>query len=403
MEKKTWIKLFVAVFLVVALSLGLYLRWRPTKLDLGWGRGKLTVSERNFYIGRIGRIIDNWSQTARKLDSDKDGRIKDTCRNFLVIDLDKKALWIEDNGQMLKEYYVEFPSGLKWTFYHSTPKGNTELTGQTFLRFRGFHTGGLNPEFFCLVGQSHNSGHISFHFNGSTKVSDYGARQFTLRPYQFRTITNSENLYGSMIVTEDEYQQYRDSLPYLIVSQTNEDNAQSEILSELEANKAAWSRIEKHLYMEIDRQVQAAGYELRRLTVEPSLDFTEGHSKFVYFRSSIMYKLFDGSISALKSYLIINHLGDDIWYVKSGIDPEDPVISSNNFEFLVSLPNKNIQSTQHNELLQKGRKIQQSGTIPESKWKSNNHSDFFISSNRSLEVGSLVNNSSSLSQAYSSQ
>jgi len=370
MEKKTWAKLIIAVILILALSLTLYLRWRTTELELdsGWGKGNLTISERNFYIGRIGRVIENWSQTARKLDNDIDGRIKDTNRNFLVIDLNKQALWIEDNGHMLKEYYAEFPSGLKWTFYHSTPKGSTELTGQTFLRFRGFHTGGLNPEFFCLVGQSNNSGHISFHFNGSTKVSDYGAGQFTLKPYQFRSIKNSENLYGSLIVTEQEYRQYRDSVADSNVIQSGEENAGSGILSELEENKTAWSRIEKHMYMEIDKQVQIAGYELSRLTVKPSPDFSAGHAE-LRARSRGFIKRFFGGSNSVESYLKIDDLGNGIWYAKSAPNPRRPMLFRRqlDLEFLICSEGDTPKS-RYRELMEQGRQKQQFTSIPESKW-----------------------------------
>lgn len=209
MEKRTWAKLIIAILLIAAIGAGLYFHWRTTEWNSGWGKGNLTVSERNFYIGCIGGIIESWSQTARKLDRDIEGRVKESYRNFLVIDLEKQALWIEDWGQIQHNDYIELPAGLKWTLYHSTPQGNTELTGRSFLRFRGTHTGRLTPEFFCLVGQSRRSGHISFQFNGRTKASDYGASKFTLRPYRFDSVKNSENLYGSLIVTEDEYQQYR--------------------------------------------------------------------------------------------------------------------------------------------------------------------------------------------------
>jgi hypothetical protein len=372
METKTWAKLIIAVLLILTLSLALYFRWHSNelKLDSDWGKGNLTISERNFYIRRIGRIIDTWSQTAKKLDNETDGRIKDTYKNFLVIDLNKRALWIEGNGQMLKESYAELPLGLKWKFYYSTPKGNTELTGRTFLRFRGSHTGRLNPEFFCLVGQSHNSGHISFQFNGSTKVSDYGAGQFTLKPYQFRSIKNSEDLYGSLIVTGDEYQEYRNSVEGSNVIQSGEESTQSEIHSELEENKANWSRIEKRLYMEIDKQVRKAGYELYSLKVETGPDFSAGHAELRARRRGFLKRLFGGS-GSVESYLQIDNIGNDIWYAKSGPNPRRPILSRRqlDLEFLIYLQGDTPMSWYH-ELIEQGRRKQRQLTsIPESKWK----------------------------------
>jgi hypothetical protein len=370
MEKKTRAKLIIVTFLILGIAFGLSIRWRTTEWDPSWGKGNLTVSERNFYIGRIGRIIDSWSQTARKADTDIDGRLKETYRNCLVIDLDKKSLWIEDRGQIQQNTTIEFPAGLKWNLYHSTPQGKTELTGRSFLRFRGTHTSRLTPEFFCLAGQSRRSGHICFHFNGRTKVSDYGAGKLTLKSYQFDSVKNSENLYGSLIVTEDERQQYRDFAASLNISESGEQSVLPDNLLELEENKAAWNRIEKFLYMEIDQQVHKAGYGLRNLTVKPGPDFSAGHAEIRGNSKSVLHKILGGS-SSVESYLNIDYLGNNIWYAKSEAHPLHPIMPRRELEleFLIC-SEKSISNSKEKEFLTKGRqKQQQFAPVPETPWK----------------------------------
>jgi hypothetical protein len=374
MEKRTWARLIIAGLVIAAFAIGLYLCWSPIGRSPdpleSWGRGNPTISERNFYIGRIGQIIDHWFQTARKMDSDVDGRIKDIYRNLLVIDMDKQAIWIEDNGQMLKPYNTEFPVGLEWTCYHSTPKRNTELTGQIVLRFRGFHTGRLSPEFFCLVGQSPNSGHISFQFNGRTKVSDYGAGQFSLKSYRFDSIGDSENLYGSLIVTDDEYQRYRNYVANPNILRSDKESKQSNGLLELEANKSDWNRIEKYLYTEIDKQVRKAGYELRNLSVEPGPDYSAGYAEVRGYNQGFLRGIL-GRPSSVEAYLKIDYLGNDIWYAKSAVNPLRPIPARQRLdcEFLIC-PQGDVPTPTRKELIEKGRqKQQQDGSVPESKWK----------------------------------
>ena len=106
MEKKTWAKLIVAVFLVAAIAIGLCFRWRSAGKGpdpaAHWGRGKLTVSEGAYYRNRINFIIENWQDSRRNAENDSNGRLKDSYKTFFIIDLDEQALWIENNGRIEK-------------------------------------------------------------------------------------------------------------------------------------------------------------------------------------------------------------------------------------------------------------------------------------------------------------
>ncbi len=372
MEKRTWAKLIIAVLLILAISFGLYLRWHSSELelDLDWGKGIQSTIERYYYYDSMSRIIGNWRQTKRNAERERNGRLKESYQTYLVIDLDKQALWIEENGCISKGDYIEFPPNTKWKLYHYTPQSNTELPGRTALKIRGYNTRRITPEQLVLVGTG-AGGHMGFHFNSNSGGGGHGTGPGSKPTISFKSFSVSkEDLYGSIIVNKEEYQQYRQSVTDSNVIKSSEESTQVEIISGLEENKAAWNRIEKHLYMEIDKQVRQAGYELYRLKVETGPDFSAGHVE-LRARSSSFLKQFFGGSRSVESYLQINSLGNDIWYATSAINPRRPVPFQRqlSLEFLICLAGE-ISESQHKELIRQGRrKHLQTGSIPESKWK----------------------------------
>lgn len=373
MAKKTWAKLIIAVLLVVVIAAGIYLRWRPSGQGsgspAGWGQGDLKTSERLYYSSRIDGIIGNWQQTAGQADIDKDGRLKESYRTFLVIDTDRQAIWIEDNGQIQKDNYTEFPAGMSCTLYHSNPQGNTKLSGRTILKIRGPYSRRQTPEQLCLVGTGRGAGYISLHFNSSSRGRDYGSGRFNPQPYQSGSSSKTENLYGSLVVADAEYRQYLSSLADSTLSQPDEQNAQIQIIQDIEKNKAAWQKVGKLLYIEVERQVSDAGFKLRDLKVEAGPDFSAAHAEILAHTDNFLRNIF-GGYSSIWGYLKIDYLGNDIWYVKNAAHPQRPVPSRRqlDLEFLVG-PTADIPDSQHSRLIEMGRKIQQPTPIPPSKWK----------------------------------
>jgi hypothetical protein len=345
---------------------------QTTDLYSGWGKGNLTVAESSYHISRFERVLNNWFYISSKLDKDDQFRIIDTNRNYLVIDLDKQALWIEDNGKILQEYYVEFPSGLKWRFYHATPNGETELTRKIYLRIRGIDMNRLNPEMFCLVGQSRNDAYILYQFFYNSCNGDLCKGLYAIRPYKFDQTSSPEKLYGSLLVSDKEYQQYRNTFDKSTIILPDKETSHTKNRTIIEDNKAAWNRIEKELYLKIEKQILTAGYDLKKVTVKPGPDYAAGYAEVSADKGGLIRKFMNGP-SLAKTYLKIDYLGNDIWYAKSAINPNDPIILipyqiTLDLEFFISSKDKTTAS-QLNDLLEKGRKIQQSNTIHESKWK----------------------------------
>jgi hypothetical protein len=369
MAKKTWAKIFVIVFVTAALSFGLYVRWQSSSWDPGWGKGNLTTSERTYYFGRINRIIESWRQTKRNAERERDGRLKDSYNTYLVIDLDKKALWMENNGRISKADYVEFPPETKWTLRRYISTGSTLLRGRTVLKIRGYSTDKMIPERFVLVGSGAGS-YIHFQFDSNSGGGGSGTGSFNKPSISFKSSSaNEDELYGSIIVTSDEYQQYRNSIAESNTLQADGEKSQPQVFSGLEANKAAWNRIEKNLYMEIDRQVQAARYQLYTLTVEPGPDFSAGHAE-LRARGRGFIKQFVSGSNSVESYLQIDDLGNDIWYAKSAPDPQRPRLFRRqlDLEFLICFAG-DISESQHKKLIKQGRQKQKFASVPESKWK----------------------------------
>ncbi len=360
MTNKNRINICIVILVIVAILLLLFSRWN--QYSFGWGKGNISVSEASYYGNNMKRIIVNWMKTRDNANFSDDGYYDDSYQSYLVFDLAKQAMWMEDNSRILKDNYMEFPAGMKWAFYHITPNGKTELTDRIILKYRGFDTNRQIQEAFFLVGTGRGKGYLNCQVYGHGGEAGYNNNVFAMPQINFPSSTRND-LFGSLIVSDEEYKKYRDSLTDLTLPQ-------SEQLSVVEQNKEAWNKIEKFLYQEIEKQVNAKGFKLRNILIIPGPDYSAANSKIdARNNNKILQKLF-GGISRLDMTLKIDNLENDTWYVKgkdnSGLNPNQK--SKYDIEFLVSDKNK-IAKSQYNELLEKGRQIQKPFVIPESKWQ----------------------------------
>ncbi len=379
MEKKTWLKVICTAIFISAVATGIYLQWRPVADDSsplgGWGTGNLKASEKAYYRSKISQIIGNWQGTLGDAERDKKGRVKESYTTYLLIDTTKEAIWIEQNGQVQQDNHVEFPAGMKWNVYRSAPEGSTELPEKVRLKIRGIYSNLWLPEQFYLVGTGRGIGHIDFNFSTPSRGGGYGSGRFVLPPYKSasKKTGQTEDSYGSLIVTDAEYQKYRDSLPPSDPNELDGQNAKTQDQSALDANKANWLKVEKLLYGRIEKEVVKAGLEIRNVKVEPGPDYSAAHAEVGARSSGVLRGMFGGFYHG-DIYLKIDHLENDIWYANTAPDPKYParVMSRRNqldLEFLLCARG-DIPDSQRTELLEKGRKIQQLFTSAElSKWK----------------------------------
>ncbi len=330
MTNKSRVKMIIIFLFLVILSVALYLTSQRHKWDSGWDKGLLSISERNYYSNRIIRIIENWRQTANKVyDYNKD-QLPESYQTYLIIDLEKKALWIEENGQIRTENFIELSPEAKWSLYHITPDGYTELSGRTALKIRGLATNWSTPERFNLVGQG-IEGNIVLDFNSYYKDAHYKTGSFVMKSIKFQSPTIDENLlYSSIVATNEEYKQYLETI------------SDSNVLSIENEKIKAWNKIEKYLYMEVERQFPKNGYNLTNTEIKPGPDYSAARA-YINIRKTNILERITGYRSKHHGYSIyIDHLGDDIWYGKSVFEPDSdsskteenkPVLD---FEFLAS-------------------------------------------------------------------
>ena len=371
MQTKTWAKLIITIVLTAAVAAGIYRQWFWKAGDAArtWGDGSLTTSERAYYTKRINAIIETWQRSRRDAGSPEKGRSEDSCGTCMVIDLDKNAMWIEDNGQIPPDNYTEFPAKMKWVLLHNTLQGNSELPGQTRLRIRGGNSGQDYPEKLYLVGAGRGAGHLYFEFSTTSRGSGSGSGKFSPQPYTGSSSSGKkpDESYASLIVTDAEYEQIRRSPP------SRDPNAPAEPAdsSPFAQNKAAWRKIEKPLYQQIEKEVSAAGFSLRDLTVEPGPDFSAAHADLTVHTEGVLRGIFGGYFWG-NIYLKIDYLGDDIWYAKIAPHPQRgtmPRRDKFDLEFLIC-PTTPIPDSHRAELLEKGRMIQpDAAVIAQSKWK----------------------------------
>ena len=360
MTNRSVVKVFIVTFIIAAVLFSLFMRWN--KYSPGWGRGNMSVSEASYYVGRMDSILKNWVQMRDNANFNDDGYYVDSYQSYLIFDFAKQATWIEDNGRILRDNYVELPAGMKWTFYHVTPDETRELKDRIILKFRGFDTNKQNQEAFYLVGTGRGKGYIHCYISNKTLGAGYGDGELSIPQIKLRTPVRN-NMYGSLIVSDEEYNKYCDTFPDV-------SSSQSEQLSVVEQNKIAWSKIEKLLYQEIEKHVIAKGFKLDVLDVKPGQDFSAAHSKISAKNNNKILQRIFGGISRLDMTLKIDYLGNDIWYVKgkndSGLNQNQA--SKYDIEFVVNANGKTAKS-KYNELLKKGREIQKPFVIPVSKWQ----------------------------------
>ncbi len=355
MEKRTWAKLVLLLIVVVGLAVGIGVRWRAiaggSDPPASWGRGTPGVAERSYYTGRINRLIEKWGESRTTAERDRDGRYGDCYRTVLVIDSNEGGIWIEAGGVVRRNSRIELPGGTNWEVHHITSNGNKELTGKIILKMRGAHTSQQQPERFHLISEEQGAGHFDFQFTATGGRGGYEYGTFSPQPVRSRSTDGSRTLYDSMLVTGDEYENYR----------SIDGNAAAAPGSMFEENEAAWLKVEKHLYARIERQVLREGCEVRTLEIEAGPDFSAGHARIRARNDSFLRGLFGGP-SSIDAYLKIDYLGKGVWYVNSAPHPRRPQLPAMrrrmvDLEFLVH-PESEIDDARRNELLVRGRAIQ---------------------------------------------
>ena len=227
-------KIIIVVVLIAAFSVALYLRRPKDVREPVWGKGYLSVAERYYYNEHIIDIINRWKESV--------DQPVDPYNTLLVIDMDKKALWIEENGRIIEDYYIELAPGINWILYYYSTKSTSLQKGKLILKKPDDINALKNVEQLILVG-SGIQGNLQFMIIDTVRQLQPGIVNFN--PGTFVASMNLNDLGSPFIVTKDVYQQYINSLADSSTIQTDKGNTPAQDLSVLEKNKAAWKKIEK--------------------------------------------------------------------------------------------------------------------------------------------------------------
>ena len=364
-------RIYVVLSVVAILAIGAGALWvsqNTGRREPKWGRGTLREAERAYYMDRIDGIIHRWQHMARYGEREiGTGRVAKPGFTCLVIDTTALAMWIERDGRVLPEYRTELPKGMTWTLRHCGPHKNAELASPARFRVRGLFSDRQPQERIVFVGQSDRTGFLEFSFNSSDRGHGHSSGTWnpTLTWKSRSKQDNDEEPYESILVTDAEYAEAQAGFSAADVPGNPDEPA------EFTENQAAWRRIEKRLYQEIERHVEAEGFELRRLEVTCGPDCSAASAELRAGRSALLRGLAGGP-SSRQAYLKIDHLGDDVWYVKSGPDPRFRGAMRGRRELdleLLVCATGDVPKPRRDELLAQGRAKQAETPRPPSKWQ----------------------------------
>jgi hypothetical protein len=218
-----------------------------------------------------------------------------------------------------------------------------------------------------LVGKSIRGEYQQFRFNTSEMSSQPGPGPGAWAPRVKSVPPGGEpkevERYESIVVEATEYAEAQAGFS------TDVESDEPDVPATFRANQAAWARVAKRLYQEIDRHIEMEGLTLRRLEVTCGPDRSAASAEFRAGQSGLLGGLRPGP-SWRQTFLKIDHLGDDVWYVKNEPDPRRPVPQAFQveMEFLVSATGV-VSKERRAELLAQGRAKQADVPRPASKWQ----------------------------------
>ena len=283
--------------------------------DAGWGQGKMKVSERYYYEGRFRIIMDRWRDIAWNSKTDREGRLVQPHHAYLHIDLDKEAIWIEDQGKVRQEDYMELPSHMKWELHHLTEHAKTRLPASVCLKNRGKYTSRLFREIIYLIGNGRGGDHLDFRIESANSNSDYGGGPgpaITLLPKSNKK--QEKEPYGSILVSEEEYAEY--------VEKRAPDTNGSR-LQDNDKDVGRWSSTQKRIYQQIEVEIGKRDYELRKIEHNRAIDYSAMLAKVNCKRKDRSWDFLPLRRSRVTGpynmdFLVkADHLGQGVWYAKS--------------------------------------------------------------------------------------
>jgi hypothetical protein len=321
----------------------------------------MRIAERVYYLQKIRGILTTLAQIkspdapGNTIEAD---RIPFVC---LVVDTAKKEMWIESDGIVLPERRVDLPPRMEWQVRRSTSSGAVGLPEISRFRAPGTCGNPLQEERITLVGWNRRE-EMTFDFTPSGPSGTGYASGFWIRRDR---VGSSSGTVGRdppsepFVVADADYEKARRGF-----KPPSSPSSDSIVLSD---NWLAWAHVEKRLYQEIDRRTSDAGYHLTSLELQCGPDYAGAFAK-VTARSPSAIPGFTFYPRTAQACLIIDSLGQDIWYARSERYPGLPNANYLDLEFLVSA-RQDIPPQDTAALLQAGRNKQwRIAQPPPSQW-----------------------------------
>jgi len=362
MLKKADCVFFITLALLAlgAISLWMFLHGPQTgdAPPVRWKPGRLTVSERACCVDRFERLLHTWRQTG----SDAPNEV---C---LAIDTTRRSVWVERKGLPLEGCLVDLLDWMDWTVHRTDANGTRQLADHLRLVRRTAQSKQPLPERIWLVGKSTSGEILALHSDGNSFGSRYGIRPFD-SGLKVPVLQDGTNYCASMVVSDAEYHASQSSWA--------QDDADTALDSEppgnnIKEHKDAWSKVEKRIYQAIEGQIIRADLELHQLRVVPGPDYSAAHAEATVLKQGLLRDMLDPG-AAPSIHLKIDHLGDEVWYIRSGDAPLRRLYGtmqqeSPRLEFLVSA-GEAIKSKDRSRWIEKGRRIPTGPILPHTKWR----------------------------------
>ena len=252
--------------LVSFIIVGVAAQW-IRKLDfLGtvtWGGPSLCVSERDYFMARMACLFDAWD-SRRSGDREPAGD-----EGYLVVDVENRLIWLEPQGLTSQCEYVQLPAALSWKLCYRL--GNDVMKMPSLVCLRPFHEwhGAL-----ALVGRGTDRTSFTCILHGPFYGS-MESRKGKLDPNTLSSSGAQKGLPTILITDEQRLHQIAQNRPSTVTSEDalspTGDNSDP-----LTRRKTIWRNLQKPLYQALEQEVIQHGYEVKRISVQPSPDYSAG-------------------------------------------------------------------------------------------------------------------------------
>jgi len=355
------------LILVLGLAIvsGLVYRACSSKVaDAGWGEGEVKTSEQYYYESRFKDIITRRRNRAWKTKNSVPGFFLVPYNEYLHVDLDKGAIWIEIDGKVHPDDYMELPGNMKWKLSLRTEEAVKDLGQKVTLKIRGVRTNRILPEVIYFVGTGRGNGHVKF-----TIGSAVGDSHFTdsavpvIKPSGEQQYPPRNKLYGSLIVSDEEYAEYAKQFG----------GKTDEIKFDGSDEAINWFSVRKKVFQRIDVEIAKHEYQLDEIeylkaddhsAVLASVEGWPERSRFDFLLSFLRRK--DGGRA--KFLVKADYLGEGVWYSRSYPDLQNWHRNQLAMEFITH-DKSSMSKKEYKKWLARGRDKQNVAVDPKTKWK----------------------------------